>query len=80
MIFQGVGGGPDQPPLDPHIFSFQKRKKTSASDNRPTAVGIGYVALAFLVCTIGSLFLLDLTSLGRDLRQLRANLRDMFAQ
>ncbi|XP_070196633.1 uncharacterized protein [Littorina saxatilis] len=51
--------------VDKSGLSSTKRKVTSAPDYRPSAQGIGYVGLTFLVLSFGSILLLDLTSLCR---------------
>lgn len=62
-----------------YIF-FQIRKKTSASDDRPSATAVGYVGLASMIVSLSLVALLDITTLLRDLRMLADNVRNVFQQ
>ena len=56
------------------------RAKTSATDDRPSAVSIGFVGVALLVTVFGSIILIDSTMLFRDLSLLVRNIRGMFSK
>ncbi|KAK7098206.1 uncharacterized protein [Littorina saxatilis] len=46
--------------VDPDNTSSTRRKKESAEDSRPSAQGIGYFGVAFLIAIFGGIFLMDL--------------------
>jgi len=57
---------------------FQKRKKTSAQDVRAVPTAVGYVAIAFVVFVLGLMAVIDIPSLGRDIRELKSNISNYF--
>ncbi|XP_052816389.1 uncharacterized protein LOC128242963 isoform X2 [Mya arenaria] len=54
------------------------RKLISAPDYRTAAKAIGYVGVAFLVVSLGSIFLLDVPTLLNDAKMLVENMRNVF--
>ncbi|WAQ97423.1 hypothetical protein MAR_030113 [Mya arenaria] len=57
-------------------LSATKRKLISAPDYRTAAKAIGYVGVAFLVVSLGSIFLLDVPTLLNDAKMLVENMRN----
>ncbi|XP_076446365.1 uncharacterized protein LOC143283870 [Babylonia areolata] len=59
--------------LDKQNLSSTRRKKTSASDDRPSAIAAGYVGIAIIVGTVLAIVILDSGALYRDIKKLRAS-------
>ncbi|KAL4229249.1 hypothetical protein ACF0H5_012289 [Mactra antiquata] len=64
--------------LDKDQLSATIRKKTSAMDKRPSAYTVGTVALIWMAVMIGSVVFLDISSVMRDLKLFRENMRQIF--
>lgn len=60
--------------VDPRKMSSTRRKYESAYDPRPSAQAVGGAGVAILALVLALLFLLDITALVRDIRQLWMNL------
>ena len=56
------------------------RAKTSAKDDRPSAVSIGAVGVALLITVFGSIILIDSSMLVRDFMLFCKNIRGFFAE
>ncbi|XP_052251351.1 uncharacterized protein LOC127858336 isoform X1 [Dreissena polymorpha] len=54
------------------------RKLNSMPDNRPSAKAVGVVGMIFLVLTLGTIFVVDIGNIIRDLKTLCDNLRQGF--
>ena len=54
------------------------RAKTSAQDNRPSAVSIGALGAGLLIAVFGLVLIIDSTILFKDLRMLTRNIRGFF--
>jgi hypothetical protein len=52
------------------------RKKTSAKDERPSAIGSGGVGIAIFVLVFGSLLLLDFSTLAHDVKMMIDSIRN----
>ncbi|XP_060584454.1 uncharacterized protein LOC132740549 [Ruditapes philippinarum] len=59
-------------------LSSTLRAKSSAKDDRSEAAAVGIVGVVFLVSLVGAIFLLDLTTIARDVRMLLGNLRQVY--
>ncbi|XP_060584538.1 uncharacterized protein LOC132740611 [Ruditapes philippinarum] len=60
------------------FLSSTVRAKSSAKDHRTEAAAVGIVGVVFLVSIVGAIFLLDLTTIARDVRMLLGNLRQLY--
>ncbi|XP_076471747.1 uncharacterized protein LOC143301387 [Babylonia areolata] len=49
--------------VNPQNTSSTRRKKISVEDSRPSAQGIGFFGVGFLICIFGGIFLMDLNVL-----------------
>ncbi|XP_045190870.2 uncharacterized protein LOC123547671 [Mercenaria mercenaria] len=56
--------------INPTNTSAALRKLTSAEDNRPSAVGVGYLGVGLLTAVFGGLFLLDLNVILAGIKDL----------
>ncbi|GFO47636.1 sushi, von Willebrand factor type a, egf and pentraxin domain-containing protein 1 [Plakobranchus ocellatus] len=56
--------------VDKRDVSATKRKYISVNDQRPSAQTVGYFGVCIVAVTFTGIFLLDITSLGRDIMQL----------
>ena len=56
------------------------RAKTSAQDNRPSAVSIGALGAGLLIAVFGLVLLIDSTILFKDLRMLTRNIIGLFSE
>ena len=56
------------------------RRLTSAEDNRPSAMSLGYLGISLIVGVFGTIFIIDATTLLRDIRKLVNNLKAGFCQ
>ena len=61
-----------------YVIVSQIRKKSSAQDIRASSTAVGMIGIVFLVVTLGSLVLLDITSIKRDVGVMIGNLREYF--
>ena len=60
-------------------LSATVRRKTSATDPRPSAQGMGWLGVSFASALLVAVFILDVTSLKRDLSTLVSNVKDIFS-
>jgi hypothetical protein len=60
------------------MYFPQVRAKSSAKDHRTEAAAVGIVGVVSLVSIVGAIFLLDLTTIARDVRMLLGNLRQLY--
>ena len=51
--------------VDKTSLSSTRRKKTSATDDRPSSASMGAVAVAFMGAVFGAIVLMDLSSLAK---------------
>ena len=56
-------------------LSSTVRRLTSAEDTRPSAQSIGYLGVCLIVVILGSIVVIDLNGLVRDLKVLVRNLK-----
>ena len=56
-------------------LSSTVRRLTSAEDTRPSAQSIGYLGVGFIVVILGSIVVIDLNGLVRDVKVLVRNLK-----
>ncbi|XP_071090195.1 uncharacterized protein [Haliotis cracherodii] len=61
--------------LNKENISATVRKRISVPDSRPSAQSIGYVGILVLVASLGSIVVLDFTTLMRDVKVAVVNLR-----
>ncbi|XP_067657197.1 uncharacterized protein [Haliotis asinina] len=66
--------------LNKENISATVRKRISVPDYRPSAQSIGYVGILVLVASLGSIVVLDFTSLLRDIKVAVANLRKLMTR
>ncbi|XP_050399470.1 uncharacterized protein LOC126816796 [Patella vulgata] len=62
--------------VDTRNLSATIRKKISIPDYRPSAQGVGSLAVIILCCTVGCFILLDLRAFSRHLKMLKSNILD----
>lgn len=55
-------------------LSMARRKKTSASDSRPSATGIGYVGAVLLGMVLTGVVAIDLSSIWNSFKVMKRNL------
>ena len=60
-------------------LSATVRRKTSATDPRPSAQGVGWLGVSFASALLVAVCILDVTSLKRDLGTLVSNVKDIFS-
>ncbi|XP_053400721.1 uncharacterized protein LOC123557840 [Mercenaria mercenaria] len=64
--------------VDEDSLQTATAEKESASDERQSAANIGYIGICMFGVVFGTIFIMDISSLVRDLRILFANLREGF--
>ncbi|XP_045190910.2 uncharacterized protein LOC123547715 [Mercenaria mercenaria] len=63
--------------IDSSNTSAAINKLTSAEDNRPSAVGVGFVGVGLLTAVFGSLFLMDLNLLYAGIKELFSSMTEI---
>lgn len=61
-------------------FSLSRRRYISVMDERPSAQNVGVAGVILLTVAFGGIILLDLSTLGRDLSNLKKNIQSLLSR